>query len=224
MRDRALILAGALVAGCAMPWLPALHARDYGVMGQTFPIVETDLLATIQGKLQSMQANGGIGRMQEELKAKATERVRRPQPVAGITRATAARQWNYDPSIVVDNDIRDHKGNLIAAAGQRVNPLDFVQFNQELVFLDGDDEAQLAWAVKRWPNGSKVKIIFVSGSPFDLMKKYQRRFFFDQKGQLTAKFGIAHTPAVVRASGKVMRIEEVVVPRAAAPGGKGDQS
>jgi conjugal transfer pilus assembly protein TraW len=46
------------------------------------------------------------------------------------------------------------------------------------------------------------------------MKEYQRRFFFDQQGQLTAKFGISHTPAVVRASGRLLAIEEVMLPPA----------
>jgi hypothetical protein len=39
-----------------------------------------------------------------------------------------------------------------------------------------------------------AKIIFVSGSPFDAMKPWQRRFYFDQGGTLTPKFGIRHTP------------------------------
>ena len=209
-----LIFAGAIGFGLVLPALPPLQARDYGVMGQTFPIAEPDLLATIQGRLEHLQANGGLARLQEQLKVKAADRVRRPTPVAGITRATAARQWSFDPSIVVENDIRDHKGNLIARSGQRVNPLDFMAMSQELVFLDGDDQAQLDWAARRFPQVGKVKLILVNGSPFDRMKEYQRRFFFDQQGQLTAKFGISHTPAVVRANGKFLAIEELVVPPA----------
>ncbi len=208
------IFAGAIGFGLVLPALPAVQARDHGVMGQTFPIAEPDLLASIQGRLETLQANGGLVRLQEQLKAKAADRVRRPTPVVGITRATAARQWSFDPSIVVESDIRDHKGNLVARAGQRVNPLDFMAMSQELVFLDGDDPAQLDWAARRYRQVGKVKLILVNGSPFDRMKEYQRRFFFDQQGQLTAKFGISHTPAVVRASGKFLAIEEVVVPPA----------
>ncbi|MET0504182.1 MAG: type-F conjugative transfer system protein TraW [Luteibacter sp.] len=219
MRRTSAILVLALGASCLTPVLPALQARDHGAMGQTWGIEEPDLIATIQGRLQTLQANGGIERLQKQLVAKATERVRRPMPVAGITPATSARTWNHDPSIVVDNDIRDHKGNLIAAAGTRVNPLEFIQLNQDLVFVDGDSPAELAWATARYPASQKAKIIFVSGSPLDRMKQYQRRFFFDQRGQLTAKFGIAHTPAVVRASGKLLAIEEVVVSARRGSGG-----
>ena len=56
--------------------------------------------------------------------------------------------------------------------------------------------------------------IFVSGSPFDAMKPYQRRFWFDQGGQLSAKFGIRHTPAVVTGAPisngiKALKVSEV---------------
>lgn len=216
MSGRAATLGLALAIGFALPWVPALDARDHGVMGQTWGIEEVDLLSTIAGRLQTLQANGGIERMQQQLAAKTRERVIRPIPVEGISPATEPRKWTYDPSIVVENDIRDTKGNLIAERGRRVNPLDFVQLRADLVFVDGEDPAQIAWATKRYATGA-AKIIFVSGSPFEQMKVHQRRFFFDQKGQLTGKFGIEHTPAVVRAQGSVLAVEELVLGRGGKP-------
>ena len=215
MNARIATLGLALVIGFVLPWVPALDARDHGVMGQTWSIEEVDLLSTIAGRLQTLQANGGIERMQQQLAAKTKERVLRPVPVDGISHATEARKWTYDPSIVVENDIRDHKGNLIAERGRRVNPLDFIQMRADLVFIDGEDAGQLAWATKRYATGA-AKIIFVAGSPFEQMKVHQRRFFFDQKGQLTSKFGIEHVPAVVRSQGSVLAVEELVL----AKGGK----
>src|SRR3546814_9976282 len=66
----------------------------------------------------------------------------------------------------IERDIRDQKGNLIAAAGHRVNPLDFVAIKQDLIFVDGDDAAQVAWATSRYTD-LKAKIIFVNGSPIE---------------------------------------------------------
>ena len=57
-----------------------------------------------------------------------------------------------------------------------------------------------------------AKLILTSGSPFALMKARQRRFFFDQGGKLTAKFGIRHTPAVVEQAGRVLKVTELVPP------------
>ena len=43
------------------------------------------------------------------------------------------------------------------------------------------------------------------------MTRRKRRFYFDQEGRLTSRFGIEHTPAVVRQDGRIMRVTEHVV-------------
>lgn len=186
------------------------EARDYGHAGQTFPVIEPDLLSTIEARLRGAEASGELARMNEVFAKRVEQRVRRPKPVEGVTPARTARSWDYDPSIAIERDIRDQKGNLIAAAGHRVNPLDFVEIRQDLVFVDGDDAAQLAWATSRYPD-LKAKIIFVNGSPIEQMTARKRRFYFDQEGRLTGTFGIEHTPAVVSQTGKTMRVSEIVV-------------
>src|SRR3546814_18524329 len=100
--------------------------------------------------------------------------------------------------------------SIIAAAGHRVNPLDFVAIKQDLVFVDGDDAAQLAWAISRYTD-LKAKIIFVNGSPIEQMTAKQRRFYFDLEGRLTGTFGIENTPAVVSQNGRTLRVSESVV-------------
>jgi len=200
------------------PLVSMAFARDHGVMGQTWPIAEPDLLTTIDIKLKTLEENGSIERMQRELVAKTEHRVRNPLPVSGISATQMDRSWLFDPSIVVENDVRDQKGNVIAARGARVNPLALIDMTTDLVFVDGRDAGQLEWATKNW-SSTKSKIIFVSGSPFDAMKPWQRRFYFDQGGTLTSKFGIRHTPAVVSAAGSSLKISEVPLPREAATGG-----
>ena len=188
--------------------LPAA-AKDYGQVGKVFPVIEPDLLLVIATKLKNMKATGQIDAMNQLLRKRTEAKVRRPDPVAGIEAAIKPRSWLYGPSIVIDHDIRDHKGTLISAAGSRVNPLDFIDVNTPLVFIDGDDEAQVAWALKRFDD--KAKIILVKGAPLELMTKRQRRFYFDQAGTLTSKFGITRVPAVVVQAGKSMRISETPV-------------
>ncbi|TXI88530.1 MAG: type-F conjugative transfer system protein TraW, partial [Cupriavidus sp.] len=79
------------------------------------------------------------------------------------------------------------------------------------VFIDGDDATQLTWATKHF-SVLKSKIIFVDGSPIEQMTALKRRFYFDQEGKLTRRFGIEHTPAVVRQAGRVMRVTETALP------------
>lgn len=186
------------------------EAKDYGQAAQTFPVIEPDLLSTIENRLRRAEASGELARTNEMFAKRVEAKVRRPDPVSGITPAQAARSWDFDPSVTMERDIRDQKGNLIAAAGQRINPLDFVSIRQDLIFIDGDDSEQLAWATTRYSD-LKAKIIFVKGSPIEQMTAKKRRFYFDQEGKLTSRFGIEHTPAVVTQAGKVMRVSEVVL-------------
>ena len=195
------------VFAAALP--PPAAAKDYGQVGTVFPVAEPDLLRVIEMKLKAMQANGQIDAMNQHLRTRTEAKVRRPDPVPGIEVATRARTWLYDPSIVIDHDIRAHKGNLIAPAGRRVNPLDYVAVTTPLVFIDGDDEAQVAWALKRFDD--RAKLILVKGAPLELMTRRQRRFYFDQAGTLTTKFGITHVPAVVVQAGQAMRVSETPV-------------
>ena len=188
--------------------LSAVQAADEGQAGQTFPIIETDLLSSIAARLKDLEATGQIDALQQRLVRSAEESVRRPPAVAGIAATTIPREWLFDPSIVTQDPLMDAKGQVIAPAGTRINPLDFVQLREDLVFIDGNDAAQLSWATQRW-SPQRAKIIFVAGSPFEAMKPFARRFYFDPGGKLVSRFGIAHVPAVVSASGKALRIAEV---------------
>ena len=203
-----IVLGLGLALSAGWPVISMVQAADHGQMGQTFPIIEEDLLTTIEARLRTLEASGQIVDLQRRMQEQATMSVRRPKPVAGLSAASERRQWLFDPSIVLEDDIRDDKGNLIAARGTRVNPLDHVAHGQDLIFVDGTDQTQVDWAV-RSHSAEGAKIIFVAGSPFDAMKPHQRRFWFDQGGRLTARFGIRHTPAVVTSAGKALQITEV---------------
>lgn len=212
IRTAALVVAGSLALMSA-----AAPARDYGQQGTTFPVIEADLLSVIHQRLTGMQASGEIDRANRALAARTAERVRRPAPVAGITAANEPRSWSFDPTITVADDLRDARGRLVVARGTRVNPLDTVPLRQRLVFIDGDDQNQVAWAMAR-TTALDAKVILVGGSPFALMKAEQRRFYFDQSGTLTTKLGIHAVPAVVEQRGRVLAVRELVI-----QGTKGDR-
>jgi conjugal transfer pilus assembly protein TraW len=201
----------ALLLACFGAATPGI-ARDYGQQGAVWPIVEPDLLAQIHARLTHLEKSGETARLNEELKRRTIARVNRPEPVAGIGSASAARSWRFDPTITVERDIADDKGRVIVAAGTRVNPLDTVPLRSPLVFLDGDDPTQLAWATRRFgPTGAKL--ILVRGAPLELMKARQRRFYFDQGGSLVKHFGIRAVPATVEQQGRVLIVTEQVIER-----------
>lgn len=197
----------ALVVTLALP--APLAARDYGQQGKVFPVIESDLLAQIHARLTAIERSGETARFNEELKRRTLARVERPTPVTGIVRASDTRRWIFDPTITLAADIRGARGELIHAAGTRVNPLDSVALRQDLLFLDGDDPDQLAWALRQGP---QAKLILVAGAPLALMKARQRRFYFDQQGTLTGKFGISAVPARVRQQGRLLEVSEIALP------------
>ena len=186
------------------------EARDYGQHGTLWPVIEPDLLAQIHARLVHLEATGETARLNEELKRRTIARVNRPNPVAGIALASTLRRYSFDPTITVDADIKDDKGRTIIARGTRVNPLDTVPLRAPLVFLDGDDTAQVDWAARRFA-GTTAKFILVNGAPLDLMKARQRRFYFDQGGKLVERFGIRAVPATVEQQGRVLLVTEQAV-------------
>ncbi|MFN3946079.1 MAG: type-F conjugative transfer system protein TraW [Allosphingosinicella sp.] len=205
-----------LIVGPLLAWLgtatPAL-ARDYGQQGTVWPIVEPDLLAQIHARLTRLEKTGETARLNQELKRRTIARVNRPEPVAGVDPASATRSWRFDPTITVERNIADDKGRVIIAAGTRVNPLDTVPLRAPLVFLDGDDPAQLAWATRRFA-ATRAKLILVRGAPLELMKARQRRFYFDQGGSLVKHFGIRAVPATVEQEGRILLVtEEAIEPQ-----------
>lgn len=198
-----------LFIGCMVSAAPAA-ARDYGQQGTVWPVIEPDLLQQIHARLQHLEATGETARLNEELKRQTIVRVNRPEPVAGITSASETRSWRFDPTITVERDLADDKGRIIIAAGTRVNPLDTVPLRSPLIFLDGDDPAQLAWAAQHF-GPTRAKLILVRGAPLELMKARQRRFYFDQGGTLVKHFGIRAVPATVEQQGRVLVITEAPI-------------
>jgi len=205
MKPAAVLLMALVVAAPAT-------AADLGVYGETSPIIEVDVLETIAGRLRAAERSGKIETVNREFAARAKKRIERPAPVAGLSRTERPRSYLFDPSITVPQDIADHEGRVFARAGERINPLEKLPgYDRELVFLDGDDPAQVAFGLKRQKAGgqARVYLVLVSGAPLELMRRHKAAFHFDQAGSLTARFGLRQVPAVVVREGLALRVSEV---------------
>ena len=196
-----MLFAAALAAVAAQA-----HAKDLGVRGATWPVVEPDLLAEIEARLIEMESSGALVRLEEEARERARRRLEEPDPAPGIAPAREERSRLFDPSITVEREIRTPGGVLIAAAGTRVNPLARMTLARDLLFVDGRREAEIAWALE---HERPAKIVLLAGRPLELMRRHRRPFFFDQGGRLAARFGIAATPSLVAQAGTRLRITEV---------------
>ncbi len=185
-------------------------AEDLGVHGKLYDIAEPDLLKGINDRLLSMQESGELSALKYQMQEDTKSYVLSPPRVEGIIKTVKPRSWTYDPSINVHEDIKDSDGRLIQKAGTRVNPLERIRLSKSLLFIDGSDVEQLQWAIDIYKK-ENTKIIFIGGEVIRLMDEHKIRFYFDQKGNLTSKFGIKQVPAIVRQEGNLLRIKEVVL-------------
>lgn len=208
---RVVTLSLAIGLGATVP----SSARDLGNFGEVFPIAEPDLLALIKAKISAMIADGGMERLTAEMQGKAQTYANRPKGLA-LPRATENRSFSLDLSIRVDHDLADQNGVVFAAAGTVVNPLAWSGFDKTILFIDGDDPDQVAWAVSQG-NELDSLIVLTQGAPLDLSKTWGRRFWFDQSGILANRFQIARLPSRVTRADPVMRVDEVALPQDGSP-------
>lgn len=187
--------------------------KDHGVVGTTFEIQEEDLLELIERKLKTLEKDGSLQKHQKKIAEAAQKKIKRPKPVEGIKHTTEAKTFTYDPSITVPYDLKDHQGKVFHKSGTKVNPLDFRSLSKPMLFIDGDDEEQVSWAIRQCAIAPQpvAQIILVKGSPFELMKKLDFPIYFDQEGTITKKLKITQVPARVTQQDKHLLIEEILL-------------
>lgn len=184
------------------------EAKDFGKYGNSFPIIEEDLLKVISYRLAELESSGKIDSYNKNLASRTKQQIENPKPVS-LIKSTKTTIFYYDPTYIVKQDIKDLEGNLIAKAGTRVNPFDSISLSKPLVFLDGGNENQLAWLDKTLKKYKALTIILTKGEPLKLSEALQEEVFFDQQGLITTKLNIQHVPAIVSQEDKRLKIEEV---------------
>lgn len=199
-------------------------AKDFGLCATSFIIKEEGFVAMIQRRLAQLN----IAEQQQEMLNIAKARVSVPSPVAGISRTTLEREFYYDPTYTLLEDIILPNGTILYPAGYQINPLEHMELNRRIIFIDGKDTEQIAWLqqqisiyeAKQEQDGKEKqeilateiiqnRIVLVRGRPLAVQEKIGEHIYFDQAGELTSKFGIKQVPAIVQQVGKMLKIQEV---------------
>ena len=222
MNRIAKFILGSLVLATIMAVLSPLYAREFAPLGTTFAIEETSFLEMLHKRLHEAEASGKLEEMEAEAKKRIQKQVLYPKAVSGIRKTEVSRHFYYDPTLTVEDDIKDHRGVVIHHKGKRVNPLAYTSWGSPMLFIDGDDEAQVVWALREHGQ-HHGKIVLVKGSPIELYRELHRelqrsgkakadvRFYFDQGGKICERFHMDRVPARITQEGKRLRIDEVVV-------------
>jgi conjugal transfer pilus assembly protein TraW len=196
---------------CACFFLAVCQAEDLGTFGETFAIKERDMQEEILEKLLRFEADGGMEKERRNMQRQIAENVKNPKAVEGIKHTETPRTFEFDPSIEVQRDLKDHRGKIFARKGERFNPLDRIFMTKPLLFIDGADEDHIDWAERQLKIRPTAKVILVKGSPFEVEKKLEREVYFDQQGHITFRLGIDRVPALVyqEEGKKVLTVKEM---------------
>lgn len=204
---------------------------DLGKRGATYEVVEEGFVSMIKSRLLTLD----LQQHQEEMLRTARRQVLEPAPVVGIRDTSEPREFWYDPSFTLTEDIKLPDGKILHKAGTKVNPLDHMVFDRKLIFIDGRSQQQVEWLKARLEkveqkrkaenntqvivtqerqeerNNLEMRIILVGGKILELQEDIGRTLYFDQAGELTNKFGIEQVPAIVVQDGKSLKISEIKI-------------
>jgi conjugal transfer pilus assembly protein TraW len=180
-----------------------VSAKDFGKVGTSFIIKEEGFLKMIKRRLGEIDITKHQKIMQDQTEA----RIREPKPVEGLVKTVKARQFEYDPTYTLEQDAKLPDGTILYAAGTTVNPLEKIEIDYKVYFINGHDKAQVNWVMDLATEHDQI--ILVAGRPLELQEEFSRNIYFDQFGELIKKTKIQQVPAVMWQQGKVMLIDEV---------------
>lgn len=207
---RALLPVAACLLASVVGGEKALSA-DLGRVGEIFEIEEPNFLEKLYERFAELEAEGAVEKLREDMTARTKAYVFEPRPVEGITKATENSIRYFDPSITVQEDLKDHRGVVFARKGTVVNPLDHVFQAPKMILIDGSDPVQVNWSMTQGDE-TNSKIILIRGRSIDLSNEHGRRFWFDQDGIIAHRFDITAVPSVIEIAGREMKITEVKLP------------
>jgi len=187
---------------------PSSYSKDFGRFGPVWEIAEPSILDMIKQRLGELESSGELESMKLEMQDKTRAYVARPRPVLGIREAKEQRQFWVDLTHELSRDLKDHQGRVFARAGTVINPLHYSHFNKRIVVIDGDRPAQVEFALAEG-NELDTLLVLINGAPLELMRKHQRRFYFDQDAQIVKKFNIEFVPSVISRGDDAMLVTEI---------------
>lgn len=193
-------------------WAGLAVAKDFGRLGEVYPVAEPDMLDTLTERAKSLVDSGAWAQEMDAFRQRVERNSQRPVPVEGIGKSIHYSERFFDPSVVLSGDLQDMAGRVFARQGEVINPLATVPFVQTLYFIDGDDADQVAWMQRQRPQTLMVKIILVNGDIPRTSTTLDSRVYFDQGGALSRRFGLTTVPVRITAAPSGLRLRVEAIP------------
>jgi hypothetical protein len=188
---------GAALAGAVAP----AFAVDLGVQSKVWPITEVDMRIV----LMQQMAKANLGQKQADLQ-NSTKNYIKNMPPRNLPLADKSETVYMDPSIQLANDINVPTKNIDGTyswqtmyhKGEKVNPLQSLRPSTAILFFDGSNEEQRAWAAKLASSfENRVMPVDVTGVQFEETAKAFGRPVFYATDQQLERFQVTKTPTLV---------------------------
>ncbi|WP_319549527.1 hypothetical protein [Desulfogranum marinum] len=174
---------------------------NLGVVGTTYPIAESDILAELRGQV----AKNNHARKQwcEQIKTY------QPADLHNLPLATTDRTFQVDMTYSLNRDLTDADGKLIYPKGYTFNPLDYINFPGCILVIDGADPEQVAW-FKQTPyaENHQVKLLITEGMAPELIQTLQRPVFYLTE-DIAKRLQLQAVPSLIFQREKMMHVQEI---------------
>ena len=211
MKDEKVV---ASVDGIQNPlWLrDAVKNGQTGYLGVRGPIVEVteqDLIEVMQARLQEIDF--------EEKKQQTIDTFWQRATLYHLPYAVETRVRNIDPSILINEDMRDSLGNLIHPAGTIINPLHLMPFNMRLIIINPNNPQEVEWAMNLEKNNPHLRDMVILSevdrdngwSQFEDLHHQLKTGVYQLKEDVKSRFHIEKTPTIVTADRQVFIVTEI---------------
>lgn len=179
---------------------------DAGVLSETYPIGEKLLFDEIEERIAKVDW--------EAKKQKAIDRYWNNFSFIDLPPQQESETYFIDPSIVMTKDIPAYNGKLLAYAGQRINPLELMPMNLNMIFFDATNEDQLKWALGQfYRSGSTAIMVATKLDRTDGWKQLQDISnkigvqLYVLRQEVAQRFALRNTPSRVTTEGVLIKVD-----------------
>jgi conjugal transfer pilus assembly protein TraW len=199
-----LILILAIITGIQASQVPSF-AKVIGTDGATYPIVEKDALSEVEEAAArvdwSKMFNDG---------AKNNQALKLQIDPLPIVAKTSVRTIKMSYTLEEDMPNPQDPTTTLYPKGFTFNPLDYSILPGKLVFIDGSNKDQVAWAKSLKDDSAMV---IVTGGDYNKVGAELKTIAYNADQKLIDMFKIKAVPTIVTQKGSELQVEEVVVAR-----------
>lgn len=183
----------------------------FGNQGKTYPIVEEDLITTMQNKLAEYDWEGQKKKTWDEYWERSYN--------ADLDLPSAEKNevWYIDPTIRIKEDITNIQGKTLAKGGQVMNPLAKMGVPFKLYIFNPDDKYQVVWIKEQMNNTDIRGDVMVVATHIDQeggwdayteLKKDLNWHVYTLQKEMVEKFLLSGVPAIVEPFNGLVKVEQ----------------